>query len=154
MWEPNLGEASVRYLMDTIYTRDVFMHRVDIARATNRPVPPADADADLVADVVRDWARRSGADVTLELLGPAGGTFVANSGAVRVVADAFEFCRLMSGRRGQVLHVEGHGADAGAPIGYEEDARSRRRPPTQGSGHGRRSWNGDSARRAARSPGA
>ncbi len=113
MWEPNLGRASVRYLIDTIYTRDVFMHRLDVARATSRSVPATEADADLVADVVRDWARRSRANVTLELLGPAGGTFVAGSGDIRVLADAVDFCRLMSGRRGQA-NVEAEGDDARA----------------------------------------
>ncbi|MCA1657475.1 MAG: maleylpyruvate isomerase family mycothiol-dependent enzyme, partial [Actinobacteria bacterium] len=47
------------YLLDIIHTRDPFMHRVDIARATAAPVAlSAEQDGRIVADVVADWARR------------------------------------------------------------------------------------------------
>src|SRR5689334_15039664 len=35
---PPLGTKPLGYLMDRIYTRDAWMHRIDIARATGRPL--------------------------------------------------------------------------------------------------------------------
>lgn len=88
------------YLLDTILTRDPWMHRVDIARATARDMTlTADHDGRIVADVVVEWARRHGQAFTLILTGPAGGAFVAGDGAgERITLDAVEFCRVLSGR--------------------------------------------------------
>ena len=81
------------YLLDVILTRDNWMHRVDIARATDRElVLTAGHDGRIVADAVAEWARRHGQPFTLELTGPAGGTFTAGSGGESI-----------SSRRGRVL---------------------------------------------------
>lgn len=89
------------YLIDTIYTRDVWMHRVDIARATGHDLElTADHDGRLVADVVAEWARRHSRPFTLVLDGPAGGAFTA-TGAGEPEArhlDAIEFARTVAGR--------------------------------------------------------
>lgn len=98
LYDPNLGAGSVRYLMDTIFSRDHFMHRIDIERATQREIAQTESDRLLVADVVVDWTRRAHAHVTLELSGDAGGSFVAGSGAIGLAADALELCRVLSGR--------------------------------------------------------
>jgi len=69
------------YLLDVILTRDTWMHRVDIARATGREmVLTADHDGRIVADVVAECARRHGEPFTLHLEGDAGGTFVHGGG--------------------------------------------------------------------------
>ncbi|MFP5488246.1 MAG: maleylpyruvate isomerase family mycothiol-dependent enzyme, partial [Acidimicrobiia bacterium] len=88
------------YLLDTILTRDPWMHRVDIARATGRAMTlTADHDGRIVADVVAEWARRHGRPFTLALTGPAGGEFVAGDGSgERITIDAVEFCRTLAGR--------------------------------------------------------
>lgn len=88
------------YLFDVILTRDPWMHRVDIARATGRPmVLTPEHDGRLVADAVAEWARRHGRAVTLVLTGPAGGEFHAGSEPGETITmDAVEFCRLLSGR--------------------------------------------------------
>ena len=87
------------YLLDVILTRDPWMHRVDITRATGRElVLTPDHDGRIVADVVADWARRHGRPFTLELGGPAGGTFQHGDGGERLTLDAVEFCRTISGR--------------------------------------------------------
>jgi uncharacterized protein (TIGR03083 family) len=87
------------YLMDVIYTRDSWMHRVDISRAVGREtVLTPDHDAVLVADVVAEWARRHGQPFTLTLTGPAGGEFDAGAGGEQIELDAVEFCRILSGR--------------------------------------------------------
>lgn len=90
------------FLLETILTRDPWMHRVDIARATGRDmVLTADHDGRIVADVVAEWARRHGQPFTLTLTGPAGGTFTAGDGGEpgeHLELDAVEFCRILSGR--------------------------------------------------------
>jgi uncharacterized protein (TIGR03083 family) len=93
----NLG-----YLIDTIYLRDLWMHRVDAARAVNRPLElTADHDGRIVADVVSDWARRHGKPFVLELTGPAGAVYASdldNPECEQLSVDAIEFARTLSGR--------------------------------------------------------
>jgi uncharacterized protein (TIGR03083 family) len=92
------------YLIDTILTRDAWMHRVDISRATGKSmVLTADHDGRLVADVVAEWARRHGQPFTLRLGGPAGGSYAQGEGGDEITIDALEFCRSLSKR------VEGSG---------------------------------------------
>jgi uncharacterized protein (TIGR03083 family) len=87
------------YLLDVILTRDPWMHRVDITRATGRPMHlTAEHDGRIVADVVAEWARRHGQPFTLTLTGPAGGTYVAGEGGEHHTIDAVELCRVLSGR--------------------------------------------------------
>ncbi len=87
------------YLLETILTRDPWMHRVDISRATGRDVVlTADHDGRIVADVVAEWARRHGQPFTLELTGPIGATFVSGDGGEHITIDAIELCRILSER--------------------------------------------------------
>jgi uncharacterized protein (TIGR03083 family) len=87
------------YLIDTILTRDPWMHRVDLARATGGElVLSPDHDGVLVADVVSEWAARHGRPFALRLTGPAGGTWVSGTGGEEIEMDAIEFCRVLSGR--------------------------------------------------------
>jgi uncharacterized protein (TIGR03083 family) len=87
------------YLFEVMLTRDTWMHRIDIARATNRPlVLTPDHDGRIVTDVVAEWARRHGQPFRLSLDGPAGGSFASGDGGEEIVLDAVEFCRILSGR--------------------------------------------------------
>ena len=89
------------YLLDVVLTRDNWMHRVDITRATGRPHElDAAHDGRIVADVVAEWARRHGRPFVLHLSGPAGGSFTQGGGPDReeIALDAVEFCRVLSGR--------------------------------------------------------
>jgi uncharacterized protein (TIGR03083 family) len=89
------------YLIDTIYLRDLWMHRVDTARALNRPLElSAEHDGRIVADVVAEWARRHSQPFVLELAGPAGNTYTHDPDArsERLTLDAIEFCRTLAGR--------------------------------------------------------
>lgn len=91
--------APVGFLYDIVYTRDLWMHRVDITRATGKDMDlTRDHDGRLVADVVREWATRHGQPFELHLEGAAGGDFVAGSGGEVLRLDAVEFCRTLSGR--------------------------------------------------------
>lgn len=91
---------TMAYLLDTILTRDPWMHRIDIARATGRDLEVTAAhDGRIVADVVVELARRYGQPFTLTLTGPASGDFVAGDGSgEHVTIDAIELCRTLSGR--------------------------------------------------------
>jgi len=87
------------YLFGVIHTRDPWLHRVDICRATGRDlVLTPEHDGRIVANVVADWAPRHGRPFTLELTGPAGGTFATGTDGVHLRLDAVEFCRILSGR--------------------------------------------------------
>ncbi len=95
----------IGFLLDIVLTRDVWMHRLDIARATGREpqLTPAH-DGALVADVVSEWAQRHGRPYRLRLTGPAGGEWASGDGGEEIELDAAEFCRLLSGRgRGEGL---------------------------------------------------
>jgi uncharacterized protein (TIGR03083 family) len=89
------------YLVDTIFTRDAWMHRLDICRATHREmVLTPEHDGRLVADVVREWAQVHGQPFVLELTGPAGGQWESgrNRCQERQTLDALEFCWILGGR--------------------------------------------------------
>jgi hypothetical protein len=96
---PGEADWTVGYLIDVVFSRDVWMHRVDLCRATGRPmVLTPEHDGRLIADVVADWARRHGQPFTLRLGGPGGGSFSAGQGGPEIAVDAVEFCRTLSGR--------------------------------------------------------
>lgn len=96
---PVVERWKLGYLVDTIYLRDLWLHRVDTCRATGRPLElSAEHDGRIVADVVEEWARRHGQPYTLELTGAAGGSFAAGDGRERLTLDAVEFCRTLGGR--------------------------------------------------------
>lgn len=90
---------SLGHLMEVIYTRDAWLHRVDIARATGRPLDVDRAvDGRIVEDAVAAWAGRHGQPFQLTLTGPAGGQFRQGEGGPHLELDAVEFCRTLSGR--------------------------------------------------------
>lgn len=105
---PVVEKWSLGYLIDTIYLRDLWMHRVDTSVATGRPLDlTADHDGRIVADVVAEWARRHGQPFTLNLTGDAGGTFSSDGSSSHdgnhepsetLELDAVEFCRTLAGR--------------------------------------------------------
>jgi uncharacterized protein (TIGR03083 family) len=87
------------YLIDVILTRDPWMHRVDIVRATGaRHMLSAEHDGVLVADIVAEWAGRHGQPYALSLTGPAGGAWHRGDSEPLIELDAVEFCRQVSGR--------------------------------------------------------
>jgi uncharacterized protein (TIGR03083 family) len=96
---PVVEKWSLGYLIDIIYLRDAWMHRVDTTRATGTDlVLTADHDGRIVADVVAEWAHRHSQPFTLELTGMAGGVFTADGGGEPIVVDAVEFCSVLAGR--------------------------------------------------------
>ncbi len=87
------------FLVDIIFTRDPWIHRVDISRAIGRdPVLNREHDGRIVANVVAEWAGRHGKPFTLTLTGPAGGSWHSGAGGEQIELDAVEFCWILAGR--------------------------------------------------------
>ena len=88
------------YLVDTTLTRDIFMHRIDVARAVGeRPVLDGRFTRRIVDDVVGEWTRRHGDPVDLTLTGELGHRYLVDGDSPEVIEiDAVEFCRTLSGR--------------------------------------------------------
>jgi uncharacterized protein (TIGR03083 family) len=94
-----IGWQPLAYLFDMGFTRDVWMHRIDLARAAGlAPELTPEHDGRIVADVLAEWSRRHGEPYTLTLTGPAGGEFRAGDGGEPQTVDAVEFVRILSGR--------------------------------------------------------
>ncbi|HEY2638828.1 MAG TPA: maleylpyruvate isomerase family mycothiol-dependent enzyme [Streptosporangiaceae bacterium] len=96
-----VGSAQERwtfgFLFDIVLTRDSFMHRLDISRATGIQIQATPAhEGVIVDDIVREWAARHRRPYTLSLSGPAGGSW--GGGGEHITMDAFDFCRAVSGR--------------------------------------------------------
>lgn len=92
-------DMTMGHLVDIVYTRDQWLHRIDICQAIGRrPVLSKDHDARIIADVVREWHSRHGAAFELILDGPAGGHYGSGLGGPLIEMDAVEFCLVLSGR--------------------------------------------------------
>ena len=94
-WKP------IGYLYDMGFTRDVWMHRVDISRAIGCTLDvTAEHDGRIVADIVAEWATTHTDPFTLKLTGPAGGTYIRDSAdpGDSLEVDAIDCCRILSGR--------------------------------------------------------
>lgn len=99
---PPIGKKPMgSYLMDVVFTRDTWMHRIDICRAAGLdPVLTPDHDGRLIADMVAEWAHVHGLTFTLHLDGPAGGSFVSgrDGGGNELTMDAVDWIWVLSGR--------------------------------------------------------
>ncbi len=103
---PVPGWISMRHLMLVIHSRDTWIHRLDICRATNRPFrQTTDHDGRINALVVRDLAgslsRTLGPRaIALELEGPAGGKWRLGRGvpSATIRMDTLDFNIYASGR--------------------------------------------------------
>jgi uncharacterized protein (TIGR03083 family) len=94
-----VGRQPVMYLFDVGFTRDVWMHRVDLARAVGKPLDlTAPHDGRLMADIVAEWAGTHGEPFDLVLEGPAGGRFRSGTDGEYIAIDAVEFCRILAER--------------------------------------------------------
>jgi uncharacterized protein (TIGR03083 family) len=116
--EEPLPDDRLSYVLDVLGPRDPWMHRVDLARATGRPLPLGGHDREIVAQVVADLGRAwEGPAVLLELTGPAGGRWALGDGSpvATVRADAVDYLRALSGRNDHpALEADGDQAAATA----------------------------------------
>lgn len=100
------GFMSLRYLMWITHSRDTWMHRMDICRATNRPFEQTrEHDGRIVELVVLDTAKKlnkrlNGHAITLVLTGIAGGKWKIGNGdpTAEIEMDALDFNIFVSGR--------------------------------------------------------
>ena len=96
---PPIGWKPLTYLLRVGFTRDVWMHRIDLARAAGREIVlSADHDGRIVADLLAEWTRIHRRPCILRLEGPAGGAFRYGDGVEELTIDAVDFCRILSGR--------------------------------------------------------
>ena len=103
---PVPGWLSMRYLMLVIHSRDTWIHRLDICRATNRPFRQTAAhdgriNALVVRDLARSLSRTLGTQaIALELEGPAGGRWRLGRGvpSATIGMDTLDFNIYASGR--------------------------------------------------------
>jgi uncharacterized protein (TIGR03083 family) len=104
---PALGFVPIGYLTDLIYTRDMWMHRFDIGRATGREmIQTSHHDGRITALVVRDLVRKltprlGGRAVAYELTGISGECWSLGENVrpiARITMDVLDFHLLASGR--------------------------------------------------------
>jgi uncharacterized protein (TIGR03083 family) len=103
---PSAGLLSMRHLMWVIHSRDTWMHRLDICRATGRTFPQTPGHDDrIVALVMRDVAKRlvkklEGGTITFALSGVVSGLWTIGTGEARasIHMDALDFNIYASGR--------------------------------------------------------
>jgi uncharacterized protein (TIGR03083 family) len=95
-----VGRKPVSYLFDMGFTRDVWMHRIDLTKAAGTEFD-ADVEHDgrIVADMVAEWAETHGEPFDLVLTGPAGGQYASGENGEHVEIDTLEFFRVLAGRR-------------------------------------------------------
>jgi len=104
---PALGIVPIGYLTDLIYTRDMWMHRLDLCRATGcEMIQTSHHDGRITALVVRDLVRKltprlGGRAVAYELTGISGGCWSLGENVrpiARITMDVLDFHLLASGR--------------------------------------------------------
>lgn len=103
---PIPGFLTLRYLMWVTHSRDTWMHRLDICRATGKAfVQTPEHDGRIAALVVRDVGRQlegklDGKAILFDLGGVAGGAWQVGRGqpAATVQMDMLDFCIFASGR--------------------------------------------------------
>ena len=106
MPHPVGGFMPIRHLMWVIHSRDTWMHRLDICRATNRSFEQTrEHDRRIVELVVLDTAKKlkkrlNGHAINLVLTGVAGGTWQVGNGSpvAELQMDALDFNIFVSGR--------------------------------------------------------
>ena len=92
------ARVKLAQLFDVILTRDVWLHRIDIARAVDRPVTFGPHDRRVIEDVIAEWAERLDNGFDLTIVEPFIARYRAGDGGAHLTLDAIELCRVLSGR--------------------------------------------------------
>jgi uncharacterized protein (TIGR03083 family) len=101
------GNTNLAFYANVIFTRDAFMHRIDIAEAIGVKLDLSQEDGWVLADLVKDWSRRQKVDATVEL--ESVGRFRAGSGSrASISGRGSDLARVLSGRADpSVLSLDG-----------------------------------------------
>lgn len=90
------GATNLGYLFNTIFLRDLLVHRLDIAAALGTEPRPTDADERVAVDMLKDWARRTTADVQVV---DGDTAYVAGAGIETIEAPLPHVIEVLAGRR-------------------------------------------------------
>jgi uncharacterized protein (TIGR03083 family) len=116
--EQKLPDDRLSYVLDVLGLLDPWMHRVDLARATDKPLALGAHDRVIVAQAIRELGRTwDGPPVLLDLSGPAGGSWQLGNGnqIAAVHGETVDYLRALSGRnQNPALAVDGDPAAAAA----------------------------------------
>jgi uncharacterized protein (TIGR03083 family) len=94
---PYLGGATnAGYAFNTIFLRDLLIHRLDIADALGIDFEPTEAERRVAIDMLKDWARRTKADVQVI---DGDEMYVAGAGIDTIEAPLAQVVEALSGRR-------------------------------------------------------
>lgn len=97
------SEVTFGHVLDVVLVRDIFMHRVDIARACGRDVVSIESDGEVIAQAVRDLDRRwAGPPLALDLLGAGRWNLGEGVPVATARVEAVGFARVLSGRSGDL----------------------------------------------------
>ncbi|GAA0502766.1 maleylpyruvate isomerase family mycothiol-dependent enzyme [Saccharopolyspora thermophila] len=113
---PDVPPVSLGYVVDVVLTRDMWMHRIDICRATGRTFATHAHDRGVVEQVLRDlddeWA---GPAFVLHLTGAVPGDWQIGDDApvAALQGDALGVMRSLSGRRAPEANVTVHRGEPG-----------------------------------------
>ena len=97
LYVPYLGGATTAgYLFNTIFLRDLLIHRLDICHATGREPHISYADERVMTDMLKDWAHRTDADVQVD---DGHNVYVAGAGTNTIAAPLDHVIEALAGRR-------------------------------------------------------
>lgn len=109
LYNPLFGLITLGFAMDTIFTRDVFVHRIDIARSAGTEFYAGPHDRRVFEDCLRHWAKKSKANLCFELDGPLSGHYATGSAPAAVVrGTGVDLVRVLAGRlEPERMEIEG-----------------------------------------------
>ena len=89
------GPTTAGYLFNTIFLRDLVIHRLDIYDATGRDPVVTPSDERVMSDMLKDWARRTKANVQVN---DDGRLYVAGAGTSTITAPLPGVIYVLAGR--------------------------------------------------------
>ena len=89
------GVCNAGYLFNTIFLRDLVIHRLDIYAATGREGVETQADERVMSDMIKDWARRTAANVQIS---DGERVYVAGAGTSTIEAPLYRVIEVLAGR--------------------------------------------------------
>jgi uncharacterized protein (TIGR03083 family) len=99
------GPTTGGYVFNTIFLRDSLIHRLDIYDALSRTPELTASDERVMADMIKDWTRRTGADVQID---DGDTVYVAGAGINTIRAPLHHVIDVLAGRRAESsLEIDG-----------------------------------------------